>query len=79
MSDIDTAVDSGSADMWHVKMTSGEVYTVTVDQLDDAFQKGLIDENVLVMKDGMDDWATLAEVLGGEDEESDDREERVTR
>jgi hypothetical protein len=75
MSDIDTAEIGGDADVWHVKMASGEVYTVTVEQLDDAFQKGLIDENILVMKDGMDDWATLAEVLGDDGEDEEDESE----
>ena len=73
MSDIDNAVSDADADLWAVQMPSGEVYTVTVDQLDDAFQRGLIDENTLVMQSGMDDWMSLGDVLGtGSDDSSED-------
>jgi hypothetical protein len=72
MSNIDTAVEAGDAEVWHVKMPSGDVYTVSVEQLDEAFQGGHIDENTLVMQDGMSGWATLGEVLGGDDDESAD-------
>jgi hypothetical protein len=50
--------------MWHVRLATGEVRSWTLDQLDDAFQKGVIDENTLVMSTEMFDWAPLGEIAG---------------
>ena len=54
-----------SADgIWYVKLADGDVERVTLDQLDDAFQKGQIDENTMVLADGANQWMKLADLLG---------------
>jgi len=47
------------------------VRVLTLEQLDEAFQKGLVNERTRVFQDGMDEPAFLGELLGlGEDDES---------
>jgi GYF domain 2 len=55
------AVDS---DLWHVQLASGEVCTMTLDLLDDAFQDGIISEQTFVWQEGSPNWTTLGEVAG---------------
>jgi hypothetical protein len=50
--------------MWYVKLADGDVDRVTLDQLDEAFQKGRVDENSMVLADGSDKWMKLADLLG---------------
>lgn len=50
--------------MWYVKLADGDVERVTLDQLDDAFQNGRVDENSMVLADGSDKWMKLADLLG---------------
>jgi hypothetical protein len=38
---------SSSGDLWYVKLGSGDVHKVTLDQLDEAFQAGHVDENTM--------------------------------
>lgn len=51
-------------EIWHVKLGTGETRSGTLDQLDDAFQAGAIDERTLVRRDGTDEWITLAQAAG---------------
>ena len=50
--------------MWYVKLADGDVDRVTLDQLDEAFQNGQVDENSMVLADGADQWMKLADLLG---------------
>jgi hypothetical protein len=56
--------DSAESDLWHVQLASGEVCTMTLDLLDDAFQDGIINEQTYVWQEGSPDWVTLGEVAG---------------
>lgn len=51
-------------DFWHVRLPNGSVCTLTLDELDDAFQAGQIDESVYVLHHGADAWTTLGALLG---------------
>jgi hypothetical protein len=62
--------------IWYVKLEDGDVERVTLDQLDEWFQSGRIDEKHMVLADGADQWMKLAELLGLSDgpEGADDAE-----
>ena len=51
-------------DMWLVKLDDGHVRSMTLDELDAAFQKDEIHERTMICRDGGDRWITLAEELG---------------
>lgn len=55
---------SGDENLWYVKTADGDVHRVTLDQLDEAFQAGRIDENVMVLAAGATKWAKLGELAG---------------
>ncbi|HVU05287.1 MAG TPA: hypothetical protein VHE30_26245 [Polyangiaceae bacterium] len=63
--------ESLEQDLWHVEVASGEVKVVTLDQLDEAFQQGLVNEGTRVWQEGMPAAMTLAELLGGGEDESE--------
>lgn len=50
---------------WLVKLDSGDVRMMTLDELDAAFQAGTVHEDTLVRRDGTDKWIKLAEEIGG--------------
>jgi hypothetical protein len=50
--------------MWYVKLADGDVDRVTLEQLDEAFQNGQIDETSMVLADGADQWTKLSDLLG---------------
>jgi len=52
------------SDVWYVKLANGDVHKVTLDQIDQAFDGGRIDANVLVRPEGSEEWRTLAELAG---------------
>jgi hypothetical protein len=56
-----TPMDS---DLWHVQLANGEVCTMTLDLLDDAFQDGIIDKHTYIWQEGSPDWVTLGDVAG---------------
>jgi hypothetical protein len=62
-----TANDS---DLWHVQLASGDVCLMTLDQLDDAFQTGVISENTYLWQEGATGWVTLREVAGLDTDDS---------
>jgi hypothetical protein len=55
---------SGDENLWYVKTDDGDVHRVTLDQLDEAFQAGRIDENVMVLAAGAQKWAKLSALAG---------------
>src|SRR5579884_4128821 len=58
---------SVDATIWYVKLADGDVERFTLDELDDAFQNGQIDENTMVLAAGSEQWTKLADLLGGAD------------
>ena len=56
-------------DRYHTQVEAGDVRLFTLDQLDAAFNAGLIHENTYVCLEGGDEWLTLGEVAGLGDEE----------
>ena len=58
---------SEGVDLWYVKLASGDVHRVTLDQLDGAFQAGHIDERTMVLASDAADgtaWTSLGDLLG---------------
>lgn len=56
-------------DRYHTQIEAGDVRLFTLDQLDAAFNAGLIHENTYVCIEGGSEWLTLGEVAGlGEEE-----------
>jgi hypothetical protein len=55
---------SGDENLWYVKTGDGDVHRVTLDQLDEAFQAGRIDENVMVLGGGASRWTKLGQLAG---------------
>jgi len=51
-------------DLWHVKLPSGDILTVTLDQLDGAFADGHVDASTLVREAGTTEWSTLGAMAG---------------
>src|SRR5262252_9143246 len=58
-----------SEDRYYTQVEAGDVRLFTLDQLDAAFNAGLIHENTYVCLEGGSDWLTLAEVAGLDEEE----------
>ena len=54
----------GDEDIWHVQLGSGDVCLMTLEQLDDAFQTGVIHENTYLWQEGATGWVTLSKVAG---------------
>jgi hypothetical protein len=55
------------ADLWYVMLADGDVHRVTLDQLDDAFQAGHIDQETLVLAEGAKQWTKLGKLAGLEE------------
>lgn len=71
MSYAATAQDEAE-DRYHTQVEAGDVRLFTLDQLDAAFNAGLIHENTYVCLEGSSEWLTLGEVAGlGEEEEEE--------
>lgn len=56
--------DTGSSDLWYVKLANGDVHRVTLDQIDLAFQAGHIDGSTMVLGAGETEWSTLGQLAG---------------
>ncbi len=52
------------ADLWYVMLADGDVHRVTLDQLDEAFQAGHIDQETLVLAEGARQWSPLGQLAG---------------
>lgn len=68
MSYAATAQDE-TEERYYTQVEAGDVRLFTLDQLDAAFNAGLIHENTYVCLEGESTWSTLAEVAGLGDEE----------
>ncbi len=71
----DEAMDQTESDevIWHVQLASGDVELMTLDELDGAFQNGVIHEGTFLWQEGATGWVTLGEVAGlDEDEPSEE-------
>jgi hypothetical protein len=55
-------------DRYYTQVDAGDVRLFTLDQLDAAFNAGLIHENTYVCQEGASEWLTLGEVAGLGDE-----------
>ncbi len=53
-----------ASELWQVKVSSGDVMTVTLEQLDSAFADGHVSESTLVREVGTVEWSTLGVVAG---------------
>lgn len=57
-----------SADTWDVEIAGGVIHTMTLDELDAAYQSGTVHESTRVRQRGAPKWLTLAAVAGAEDQ-----------
>ncbi len=64
-------------ELWHVQLASGDVCMMTLEQLDDAFQTGVISENTYLWQEGATGWVTLREVAGLDADEAEDVSEHA--
>ncbi len=55
---------TSSFDLWRVQLGNGDVIVMSLDQLDEAFQNGVIHEHTHVLREGMMTWMTLADAAG---------------
>jgi len=53
-----------ASELWQVKLPSGDILTVTLEQLDAAFEEGHVSETTMVREVGAVEWSTLAVVAG---------------
>jgi hypothetical protein len=51
-------------DLWYVMLADGDVHRVSLDQLDEAFQAGHIDQETLVLAAGARQWIPLGQLAG---------------
>lgn len=49
---------------WYVRLPNGNVITVSLDDLDAAFQRGDVTEETLVFRQGMKEWMPLGQAAG---------------
>jgi hypothetical protein len=49
-------------EIWLVQVTSDDLRPMTLEQMHDAYQKGLIDDRTLVLPDGIFQWTELGSV-----------------
>jgi hypothetical protein len=61
---------NSTAELWYVKLPDGDVHCVTVDQLDEAFQRGAIDRRTRVFAQDQRAWISLGEILGEDEMEA---------
>ncbi len=65
-----TDTNGVEVDLWHVESSSGEVLVVTIEQLDEAFNLGHVNEQTRVWQEGMPVAVSLRELLGLDSEDS---------
>jgi hypothetical protein len=71
------ALQNEEVELWHVEVAPNDVRVLTLEQLDEAFQRGLVNERTRVFQDGMDEPAFLGELLGLDDSDDEEQEEPV--
>lgn len=65
--------DTSNSDFWHVEVAPGDVRVVSLEQLDDAFQRDVINVDTRVWQEGLPSAIRLGDLLGGDDSDDDDR------
>ena len=55
---------NGSAELWQVRLASGEVRSGTLEQLTEALRAGHLEAGVLVLAAGASEWVQLGTVMG---------------
>lgn len=60
---IDVRASGNDLELWHVQL-GGVVRTMSLDELDAAFQAGVVDERTMVLKAGALRWTTLGDAAG---------------
>lgn len=55
-------------ELWQVQLPNGEVHPATLDQLDAAFERGMVDATTMVLGPGAKAWARLGDLAGIEEE-----------
>ena len=66
------AAKASDGESWSVLMGPGDVRVLSLEQLDDFFRLGVIDEETYVWQDGMSGWSQLSAILGADEEEAND-------
>ena len=59
----DVAASGNDLELWHVQL-GGSARTMTLDELDQAFQSGVVNERTMVLKAGALHWTTLGDIAG---------------
>ncbi|MFZ5889961.1 MAG: hypothetical protein ACOY0T_02745 [Myxococcota bacterium] len=59
-------------DRWYVQFDSKEVRLMTLDEIQEAFEAGLIHENTYLIEVGASNWQTLADVAGLNEEDDEE-------
>lgn len=67
---IDVRASGNDFELFQVQVPGGGVRTLSLDELDAAFQAGSISEQTMVLRSGSVRWMTLAEVAGIEEEQA---------
>ncbi|HMA94937.1 MAG TPA: hypothetical protein VKP30_19735, partial [Polyangiaceae bacterium] len=57
----------GEGGMWLVRLPNGGVRAVTLEQLDEAYQRDLISADTEVLEDGATEWRKLGDLINDED------------
>ncbi len=65
----EAAATSESDETWCALMGPNDVRTLTLEQLDDFFRLGVIDEQTFVWQSGMKEWTRLSTLIGPEQDE----------
>jgi hypothetical protein len=54
-------------EQFHVAVAPGDVRCLTLEQLDELYRQDVIDESVMIWRDGSGTWQTLGDVIRGSD------------
>jgi predicted Zn finger-like uncharacterized protein len=57
-----TTADAGGGAQWHVNINDTDQRTMSMHELVDAYNNGVVTQETFIWTDGMDDWRPLAEV-----------------
>jgi hypothetical protein len=60
--------DDEADEIWQVQLGPGDIRSLSLEQLDDAYRLSIVDDGTLVWKPGMARWASLGSVAGIEPE-----------
>ena len=64
-------MSSAESDFFFVQLPNGQHKAMSLDELDEAYQAGSIDEGTPVRPDGASEWSTLGALVGGDDDVPD--------